>query len=304
MLNAIGGAATVLAGRYDVFHSNTDLTTKSILRDTVLVTLAKIRNRPVLLHLHGGRFIHEKAPPFLRWMIGQLLARSDLILALSDTEQMRLVAEFPGVAPKLRVVYNGADASAFSEEPKTRDPDAVIRVVFIGRLVREKGIEILVEAIKRLRMDRRFIFTFFGEGPLRETVEVESSLNPNVRYQGVALPDEIRETLVSTDIIVLPSLQGEGMPMAIVEGMAAAVIPIATPISSVPEIVHDGKSGLLIEPGSPESLVIALQRLADNPAAMKAYSQNAAAYARHRLCADQNFEVLRGFYADLASGPA
>jgi glycosyltransferase involved in cell wall biosynthesis len=83
-----------------------------------------------------------------------------------------------------------------------------------------------------------------------------------VDFLGVAGPDRLREVYRSADVFCLPSYR-EGLPLAILEAMAFGLPVVATPVGGIPDVVVDGESGLLVEPGDPKALADAITRLAD-----------------------------------------
>jgi glycosyltransferase involved in cell wall biosynthesis len=99
---------------------------------------------------------------------------------------------------------------------------------------------------------------------------------------------------------VLPSLI-EGMPMAVLEAMMAGVAPIVTPIGSLPEIVADRENGLLVDRGSADSLVMAVEVLANDRALLAKLQRNAQAHARANFDVARNARRLLSIYEELRS---
>jgi glycosyltransferase involved in cell wall biosynthesis len=302
-LNSLAASAraviTIVAGGYDVFHSNTALNPRSILRDTFLVLLARARGRAVVLHLHGGRYIHDDAPPFLKRVIGLLLRLSSRVIVLGRQEQTRLEAVFTSARGKTEVIHNGVDVSAPAVRPERVAGD-VLNVGFVGRLVAEKGVDIVLAAATTHANDPRIRFLIFGDGPLRDTVLAAAQSNPNLIYRGVFDSSQTKAIFASIDILVLPSRHGEGMPMAVLEAMAAGAIPYATPISSVPEAIEDGVTGFLMPLVAGEPLAL-LAPLADDPGKLASISRNAMRSAREHFDARTNYGRLPPIYELITS---
>jgi glycosyltransferase involved in cell wall biosynthesis len=123
----------------------------------------------------------------------------------------------------------------------------------------------------------------YGSGSLREWFcgKMGELLSDNFRYHGVRPRSEIRPLLSQYDLIVLPSLFGEGLPMALLEGMAAGCVPVASALASVPIVVQPDVTGLLLQPGSADDLVDKLMWAIGNRDQLLRLSDNAASYVRN-----------------------
>lgn len=166
----------------------------------------------------------------------------------------------------------GVDAARILQVPNVI-PDAIIhplseregmsgRCVFVGQIKREKGVFDIIEALGEggsLRCD------FYG--PIvdrdREAFLSVISKSEYLSYEGVADPDRIGETIRGYDMLLLPTFhRGEGYPAVILEAFAAGVPVVTTRWRSIPEIVEDGVTGILVEIRSPTELREAVERLA------------------------------------------
>jgi glycosyltransferase involved in cell wall biosynthesis len=109
--------------------------------------------------------------------------------------------------------------------------------------------------------------TVVGDGRARARLEARATalgLSESVRFPGYLIEAEVAECLASADMLVLPSF-AEGLPVVLMEALAARIPVIATQIAGVPELVVDGVSGLIVPPGDTESLVRAIDRLLSDP---------------------------------------
>ncbi len=138
-----------------------------------------------------------------------------------------------------------------------------------------------------------------GDGPERERLEAlaaELGFGERVTFTGVVSQDEARELYRGSDLFCLPSL-AEGLPAVLMEAMACGLPVVSTRIDAIPELVVDGESGLLVEPGDSAGLRAALERLTGDPklrAALGAAGRRRVA-ERHELGrqADQLADLLR-----------
>jgi glycosyltransferase involved in cell wall biosynthesis len=143
---------------------------------------------------------------------------------------------------------------------RPRRTDALL---FLGRLGHRKGIFVLLEALAAVRSRfRHVVLLCGGDGELdRVRAEVvRLDLSDNVTLLGWVKGAAKDELLESSTVFVLPSFD-EGVPMSILEAMAWGLPVIATPVGGIPEVVTDGREGLLVAPGDADALGEAICRL-------------------------------------------
>jgi glycosyltransferase involved in cell wall biosynthesis len=140
----------------------------------------------------------------------------------------------------------------------------------VGRLSTEKGVDIFLHAAARVLVELPSTkFVVIGEGPDRDKLESlidELKIRGNVSMLGRR--DDMPSVYASLDIMVSASRQ-EGLPIAILEGMASRLPLIATAVGAVPTVVLDGRTGVLLPPENPELLASAILNLLQNPAEQK-----------------------------------
>ena len=149
------------------------------------------------------------------------------------------------------------------------------RIVSVGRLVDYKGFPTLLKAVASLReRGREVACDIVGEGPLESLIRstVDSlGLNRRVRLLGAKTQEEVREILRGATVCVLACEPGrggmmDGIPVVLMEAMALGIPVVATRLSGIPELIEDGCTGLLAEPGDANSLAVAVDRLISDPA--------------------------------------
>ena len=145
--------------------------------------------------------------------------------------------------------------------------DSIVGVA-VGRLVWVKGFDVLVDAMKIVKLIiPNFICLIIGEGPLLSELSDQISkakLKNNIILAGYHPLSEVHAILKSSDIFIMPS-RSEGTPMALLEAAALARPIIASRVGGIPDIVADKVHALLIEPGSPHELAQAIINLSENP---------------------------------------
>ena len=288
------GAGLAAFGRYDLFHSNTAANKSALVRDGVFMMIAGLRGKPVIWHVHGGAYMTEPASGWAAGLMRLLARRTTSVIVLGHAEKAYFAKHAACDPAKITVIYNGIVPP---EGHAARMPEGgPLSVIFAGRLSHEKGIDLLLESVARLAPDDGIRVDVYGDGPLR--AKVEAAAGPVLTYGGTLTPQGVIEAMQGYQALILPSLFGEGMPMVIVEAMSLGVIPVCTPISSVPEIIRDRESGVLITP-DPESLCGALAWLREDAARTAAVGVEARAFARGAFDARKNFGQLDGIYSAL-----
>jgi len=137
------------------------------------------------------------------------------------------------------------------------------RLVFLGRLSIEKGLEVLFKAISLLRNKVKIHLNIIGTGPMRPKLERladELGISSNITWLGrIASGQPLFDALCDGDTFVLPSFS-EGMPSVIPEAMSQGLPVVASDVGGVREILLDGEAGILVPPGDPVSLAQAIER--------------------------------------------
>ncbi|NAZ85189.1 glycosyltransferase family 4 protein [Kineococcus indalonis] len=170
---------------------------------------------------------------------------------------------------KMSVVRMGVGADRFppSSALRAARPPGPLRVLFVGRLVPEKGPELLLRAARSLRdAGRALEVVLVGAGPLRAALEQEvreRGLQDVVRLQGPVGQDDLPGWYEWADVFCLPSY-AEGVPVVLMEAMATELPVVTTPVAGVPELVADGATGLLVDPGDVPGVAAAIERLAQD----------------------------------------
>ncbi|MFB6283494.1 MAG: glycosyltransferase family 4 protein [Halobacteria archaeon] len=146
--------------------------------------------------------------------------------------------------------------------PEKSFEDREDRIGFVGRLDTEKGIDVLVEAVKNL--DPEIKFRFVGDGDYREDVERELSdeiEEGRVEMEGWVEHDEIPENLNDLRLVVMPSSPTEGLPTSIQEAFGCGTPVYATPVSGIPDVVREGETGFLMESKDPEKIARRIEEI-------------------------------------------
>ncbi len=170
----------------------------------------------------------------------------------------------------------------------------------LGRLHADKGIYDLLDALSQLRAavpDVRLVCAGEGERAAVARYAERLGIGDAVKFTGWVGPSGKRALLESAAVCALPSYD-EGMPLGLLEAMAAGVPVVATRVGGVPDIVEDGVSGILVEPGSPLALAGAIVRVLGDRETRERLAAGAAATAdRWRQTPDEYAARLESLVA-------
>jgi len=248
----------------DIIHANNRIFFTTICG----VILKKIVGKPLVITLHlGPMFLDEKVLNFFvnvyektisRWII----TNSDKIITVSNAV-MRHALNLGASYEKIKVIPNGVDLKEFNpgEYRKTEEK----RIVFVGRLFPNKGIQYLIEAAPVILSRYPNVeFIIIGKGPMEaELKKLIGRLNLEHAFRFLGIVPSVSEIMRQCNIFVRPSLT-EGMPLTILEAMACGLPVIASKIPGTSEIVKDGETGILIKPGDVKQLSNAIIKLIED----------------------------------------
>ncbi len=214
--------------------------------------------------------------------LGEKVRRAAFLVAISSYGRSQLYRWVGhGHWSKVKVVHCGLEP-AFQGVPEIPVPE-VPRLVCVGRLCEQKGQLLLIEAARRLAdQGVRFELVLAGDGEMRGEIErliTALGLDPQVRVTGWISGERVREEILASRALVLPSF-AEGLPVVIMESLALRRPVITTAIAGIPELVRQGENGWLIPAGSTDELVLAMETCLSTPSARL---QEMGEAGRHRV---------------------
>lgn len=218
---------------------------------TVAMLAAELGGFSFSFTMHGPHIFFE---PY-RWRVDEKIKHAKFVACISHfCRSQGMIFSRPDQWDKLKIVHCGVDPSLF---------ETVIhqgtgkRLLYVGRLAAEKGLPVLLESLTELtRTEPDMVLTVVGDGADRALLEQQVSdlgLQNHVRFLGYQSQAAVREHLKNTDIFVLPSF-AEGIPVVLMEAMAAGVAVVATQVAGVSELVHSGVNGYVVPPGDRQAL--------------------------------------------------
>jgi colanic acid/amylovoran biosynthesis glycosyltransferase len=235
----------------------------------------------------------QRAGGLGRRYLAPIFSRPDCFLAMSEAMRRDLV-ELGCPEDRIRVHYHGADTRRFAFAERPYAPRTPMTIMSCGRLVPTKGHVQLIEALAvvRRRSPVPFRAVIIGEGPLRHRLERtidRLGMADMVQLAGyVPYSDaELVACYRDADVFALPCSsdngQREGIPGAVVEAMAAGLPIVSTHHGGIPEVVRDGREGLLVRDGDVGELADAVERLLGDEPLRRALGNAAATRAAREL---------------------
>lgn len=270
---------------------------RSFFRKSLFFFMCRLARVPYFIHLHGAQFLafyQFECSWFSRWLVRSFFGHAAAVLVLSAT-WADAVQPFSGLAP-CYVVPNPVRFSAV--QPGIRNG---LTLFFSGRLGRRKGIfDLLVAFAHVIKTVPTARLICCGDGQVaecRQQVEI-LGLSQHVDIPGWVEGDILQQYLAQADIFVLPSYD-EGLPMSLLEAMAAELAVVTTPVGGIPDLIEDRANGFLVEPGDIDGLVARLITLLTNPELCLAVGGKARETVMQRFSSEQVLgrveEVYRQF---------
>jgi glycosyltransferase involved in cell wall biosynthesis len=230
---------------------------------SVAMLASRMSGIPFSFTLHGPAIFFEPH----HWRIDAKIAEARFVACISHfcRAQAMLFADQADWS-KLKIVHCGVEPERYLRNdaaPRGK------RLLFIGRLDAIKGVPLLLNALAALRASHpEATLTIVGDGPHRRQLEDRTralELEHAVTFTGYQGQDAVADLLSEADMLVLPSF-AEGVPVVLMEGMAAGLPVIASQVAGVPELVEDGVAGYVIPAGDPATLADRIDRLLSDPA--------------------------------------
>lgn len=217
----------------------------------------------------------------------------DRFVAPSRFMRNAVLARFP--PDKVVLLYNGVDTQNI--RPTGRDDGYVL---YCGRLAPGKGVETLLNAHRALGSPWPLVIA--GSGPLAD--QLSSQFGGNVRFTGHLSGDALSATFANAALVVIPSEWSENCSMTILEAMAYGKATIGSRIGGIPELIVDGKTGLMFEAKNTGQLARCLAQLMDDPSRRAAMGEHGRNRVEMLFSLDRHNAALLALYSSLSSTPA
>lgn len=299
-------AAYLLRETADIVHINTSLDRRAFWRDLAYLLVAKLCGARVIYQVHGGALpvdfsVANRLP---QWLVRAILHWPDIVVVLAKSEMTAYRDFVPGQV--VVVLPNGIDlapyaATVVAREAATaarRTPGMPLHLLYIGRLVRDKGIHDALRGLA-LALERGTVatLTIAGSGPAAPTLKAlahQLGIERAVRFVGPVFDHDKQALFALADAMVLPTY-AEGLPYALLEGMASGIPAIATRVGGIPDVMNEGEHGLFVPPSNAPAIADAIDRLTQDRTLLSAMG----AACRRRIAHAYSIERLAGDFRRL-----
>jgi glycosyltransferase involved in cell wall biosynthesis len=274
-----------------IIHINSAPQPKAFWRDAVYLVLAKSMGRRTVLEMHGsdlptayaGRSRLRKAATH------RILRLANRIVLLSEFNFVAYKNYDPHLATV--VIPNAVAVPAGTPPGKPVSDDAPLKLIYIGRLVRSKGIFEAVEAVRLLReRDLHVHLNIVGAGPdseeLRHSI-LDAGVQDCVQILGLLHGADKGRILEESDVLVFPTYLLEGVPYTLLESMAAGAVPVTCSVGAIREVLSKGQCAITVPPRDASAVAEAVQSLHRDREMARALSE-----AAHRLVVE-HYQVSR-----------
>ena len=244
----------------------------------------------VILTVHGEVVRRMRGP--MGWSI------TDGIVVVSKDVGRSFLFEYPMLGRKTCVIYNGIAARVHADRGRIKT--GACQGICVARLDALKGINDLVRGVAECKTMRvGFDLSLVGDGPCRGELEgLVRSLDLSDEISFLGWREDVPALLMHADMYVLASYT-EGMPLSILEAMAAGLPVVATAVGGVPELVQDGVTGLLVPPRDPQALAGAMSRLVKDPALRRRMGEAGRRRVEEHFSFDRMVQQYEDLYREL-----
>ncbi len=266
---------------------------------TLAMLTAQVAGIPFSFTLHGSGIFFEARS----WRLDEKLSRATFCACISHfTRSQAAIFAAPEVLDRIHIVHCGV-------EPDTLTPvvhrGQATRLVFVGRLVEQKGLSVLFEAMNMLTdATPGLTLTVIGDGPDRGGLErrvAQLGLSDRIEFVGSKSQSEVAALLADSEIFVLPSY-AEGVPVVVMEALGSGVPVVASFVGGMAELVEDGVTGYLVRPGDPQQLADRLGRLLDDPELRNAFGKAGRAKVTADFDSSEEAARLGTLFVNSAAG--
>ena len=286
--------------RLDLLHINI-ASRGSTYRKVLIAMLARLLKVPYVLHLHGAQYrdFWDGRGPILDKAITAMFSHAARVFVLGNVWRDYIASKVAKQKDKIVILPN---ASPLTKRTHTRANDLLV-ILFLGRLCERKGIIELIDALSQIASLKGWQAILAGDGDIdwvRKKIN-ERGLDERVSIPGWLGAVEVKKFITNADILTLPSYD-ENLPMSVIEGMAAGLAIVATPVGAVEDIIIDDETGLLVPVGNSAALAKALTKLLENSNLRRELGEKAAAFHRAHLDINEYAKQISKLWRESATG--
>lgn len=297
MKSYIAWCNKLLFSRNIVIHFNFALEKRSIIRDSPFILTARALNKKMIIHLHGGKYLVQQPPAWIKKILKVVLTNDEPKVVLSAYEKELIQEKFN--TPDIYVLPNSV---SLNESRIFKHPYATCRplnLLFMGRIVESKGMRYIYEAcvlLNKMQVDFNLFLAGKGDEEEKYTRLFTALLGNKFFFKGVVAGKDKIALVQSCDVFLLPSVSGEGLPMALLESMSFGLVPVTTNDGSMGHLVKNGVTGMLVTKGSAEEIVDAIRKLDTDRGMFKTLGENCKQHIENNYNPESYIKELNIIY--------
>ena len=217
------------------------------------VSILRLKAYTVPIYLYAHCAYSDFANSFVKKMVFRYASSScDGVIAISDYVKNSVLEHQKLKKEKISVIYNGIDLNRYTKNDETK---GLFRIIFVGRLIEQKGVRLLIEALSIVKRQIEYECCIVGDGPEKKKLE---EMTRNHELQGKVLflgnRTDIPDLLHESAAFVHPATWEEGFGITLIEAMACSLPCIAFRKGAIPEYIEDGVNGFLVSEASADAL--------------------------------------------------
>ena len=281
--------------KYDIIHVH-------LFPASAIVALSSLFLKKSIVYLFTihSTFNRRRSIKIFKIIDGLIYHRYVKIICISKQVQNSLIKWVPKIKEKIEIIPNGIPMNSKSNDnPLMKKYD----VLFVGRLVQQKGIIFLLEAVSILQKKYKKIIrvAVVGDGPLKkELIKVCEELKIKDSVEFLGFQRDVDQIMRSSRVLVLPSLW-EGFGLVLLEAMKNKLPIIATNVGGIPEIITDGHEGILVPKENPKILANSINRLLENSKLRNQFIQNAYKKVQNHYSIEKYTHNMFNLYSKMMS---
>ena len=281
-----------------IVHYNFPLDKLGIARDTPFMRAVLKNGNKMVVHIHGGVYLTSESIPFpFRQMLNYVFSWHMPFITLSETEAETLRKRFHAKhVVSLPNCVDLKDAQTFQR--KYKEDSIPLTIGYLGRIVPTKGMDYLLQACCMLKESQiPFYLKIAGAEELEGQYlpQFSNRLGNQFVYAGIVSGVSKNAFLQSLDVLTMPTFF-EGLPMSLLECMSYGVVPVITPVGSIPTVVTEGQNGMFIKVKDAQSIVDAITYLHTHRDKLEQMSKSSRNYIYEHFSPDFYIDKLNNIY--------
>ena len=277
---------SLITDSYDLVMINPSLTLHGIIRDYIFYIIAKAFRNKTIIFFRGWERKYEELVFRSKWRYLFFPVRKCegfIVLAKSFRDAMLPVIKSPIFIETTVLDDDILEGIDHTNIQRSRSANTTLRVLYLARLEKYKGVFTAIEAFKKLKQESVAVeLLIAGNGTELETVKntIKEVNDGHLRYIGLVSGEEKSQLLLSSDILVFPSTHSEGMPNTVLEAMGCGLAVITTRVGGIDDFFHGHAMGGELVADYPTEIARSVKRLADNPSELATISLSNYEFAK------------------------